>query len=366
MAVRGGNRAAPSGIQLEDLPQGQTTYRISKEHEPEPRPEMLTADDADGLQWQICRIDNGVSEYVGLHEGKPAPHEIAALWGPGIYSMAPIDPQTRKEIKQLVDRVRVAGPTMQPQPQQQAAPIDLSLVLIQRQQQQQDDERERMRLERDEARRADLDARAEQRRQDDDRRREERESRDKMWQAGLGIVASLGAALPAMLGALKSTLAPPPAPPSADSKVLDTLVDELREARRRLDGNNNGNSFDQTMERMTQLVMIKQLGRELRDDDDEGGALGEIKEMMGLAKEGLPLIAGLTSRPAEQQGQPVNPFASPTALLQAAMVDPAQAERTLAELGRQHPEQGAKLAAMLQGAADDDADDKPRKLRAAK
>jgi hypothetical protein len=371
MAVRGGHRAAATGIQLEDLPQGQTTYKITKEHEPEPRSDLPTADDAEGFQWQIQRKDNGICEYVNLHDGKPALHELAAMYGPGLYVLTPLDPQTRKEIKSLTEHAKIAAPAMTHNPmqvQQQSAPIDLSLVLIQRQQQQQDDERERMRAEQAEARRAEADARAEQRRLDDERRREERESRDKMWQAGLGIVASLGAALPAMLGALKTTLAPPPPPPSTDSKVVDTLVDELREARRRLDGSSNGSSFDQTMERMTQLVMIKQLGRELRDDDEEGGTLGEIKEMMGLAKEGLPMLASLTSKPAEQQqGQAYNPFASPSALLQAAMADPAQAERTLAELGRQHPEQGAKLAAMLQGAAEDESEDaKPRKLRAAK
>lgn len=374
MAVRGGNRAA-AGIELESLPHGDTTFKISKHHEPEPRNDLPTAEDAENFQWNIERKDNGISEFVNQNDGRPLIHEIAAIYGPGVYVFTPIDPQTRKEIKSLAVQQKVAAPAMTHNPMQQqqhhqpAPAFDLSWELAQRQMADAKEERlriesERMRMDADARQRADEFAR-----QQAEDRRLDRERRDDFTKQLFTLAGSLVAGLPTAFAALKTSLAPPPPPPSTDSKVVDTLVDELREARRRLDGKSDGNSFDQTMERMTQLVMIKQLGRELRDDDEEGGTIGEIKEMMGLAKEGLPMLASLTSKPAEQQqGQVYNPFASPSTLLQAAMADPAQAERTLAELGRQHPEQGAKLAAMLQGAAEDESEDaKPHKLlRAAK
>jgi len=375
MAARQGLQSPVNGIAVGDLPEGTTTVEFTKRHQSETRNDTPTAEDAKGFQWQIERKDNGMSEYLNMHEGKPAPFELAAMWGPGFYVVTPLDPQTRELVKPLAESIKVAAPVTAHNPMQQqqhhppAPAFDLSWELAQRQMA--DAKEERLRIESERMR---MDAEARQRadefaRQQAEDRRLDRERRDDFTKQLFTLAGSVVAALPTAFAAIKTSLAPPPPPPSTDSKVVDTLVDELREARRRLDGNSNGNSFDQTMERMTQLVMIKQLGRELRDDDEEGGTLGEIKEMMGLAKEGLPMLASLTSKPAEQQqGQVYNPFASPSTLLQAAMADPVQAERTLAELGRQHPEQGAKLAAMLQGAAEDEAEDaKPRKLlRAAK
>lgn len=376
MAVRGGNRAAATGIQLEDLPQGETTYKITKQHEPEPRNDLPTADDADAFQWQIQRKDNGICEYVNLHDGKPALHELAAMYGPGLYVLTPLDPQTRKEIKSLTEHAKIAAPAMthnpmQQQPHHQPAPaFDLSWELAQRQMADAKEERlriesERMRMDADARQRADEFAR-----QQAEDRRLDRERRDDFTKQLFTLAGSVVAGLPTAFAAIKTSLAPPPPPPSTDSKVVDTLVDELREARRRLDGKSDDNGgFDRMIDNLSKVLVVKQLTREMRDDDGGDGLMDQIKEGFGLAKEGLPMLQGLMGRPAEQQpGQPYNPFASPDALLQAAMADPALAERTLAQLGKTHPEAGAKLAAMLQGAAEDEAEDaKPRKLlRAAK
>ena len=332
MAVR--QRQIPvNGIQMGELPEGTTTMEFTKRHQAEPRNDAPSAEDAENFDWRVYRMDASTPAYLGQHAGLPSAPDVSDLYGAGQYHLIPVDPQTGREIAALrrslrVDPPRGLLPALAPQPIQStgASGLDLQMTLLQ--QQHLDAKEERQRLEH-ERQRIDGDARQNQielAREQAEQRRADRERSDKMLELGLGLLGTLAAGIPAALAGLKTMLAPPP---SADSKVVDTLSAELATLRAKLDkaSEKQPDPFEATLNRLMQIRAHKAL---------------------------LGMRGG--------QGQSEQyAFASPEALTQTVLRDPAAAERTLQELARQNPELAKMVVNTLQAGAprqaqqDDDA-----------
>lgn len=356
-----------NGIQMGELPEGTTVMEFTKRHQPEPRNDAPSADEAESFDWVVYRMDSGTPAFLGQHEGLPGAPEVAERYSVGLYHLVPLDPQTRREIPGLKRSLRVAPPQsamgLQPAPQSApaAAPQSYDAHLVLLEQQRLDAKEERQRLE-SERQRLDAEARQTQMelaREQAEQRRADRERSDKMLELGLGLLGTLAAGLPAALAGLKTMLAPPP---SADSKVVDTLTAELHTMRAKLDkaSEKQPDPFEATLNRLMQVRAHKALLEELKDaDDDDDSTMGMIKEGLGMAREALPMLGSMRGG---QQAQPEQyAFSSPEALTQTVLRDPAAAERTLQELARQNPEMARMVVNTLQAGAprqveqDDDA-----------
>lgn len=359
MAVRQSRQSPVNGIAMGDLPEGTTTVEFTKRHQPEPRNDAPSLDEASTFPWSITKMENGVTGFVALHHCRPAPHDIAAhyvpQYGPGMYSMVPIDPQTQAEIPALRESVRMmaqlgVSPT-QPSHAAPAPAFDAQWALMEQQRIDAKEAVQKLEFERQR-----LDAEERQRRADDERRREDerradRERTDGYIKMGVGLVGTLIAGIPAAVAAVKPMLTPPPAPPSADSKAVDALAEQIRVMQAKLDKTSEKEPDE--MEKLTKALFKLQIQKafvgELRDlnqTDEDDSTMGVIKEGFGMFKEALPMLGSLRGGGSSQPESYA--FASPQALAQTVMRDPATAQATLRELSKQDPAMARQVIDILQ------------------
>lgn len=356
MAVRQSRQSPVNGIAMGDLPEGTTTVEFTKRHQPEPRNDAPSLDEASAFPWSITKMENGVTGFVALHHCRPAPHDIAAhyvpQYGPGMYSMVPIDPQTQAEIPALRESVRMMAQLgVSPAQQSHAAPapaFDAQWALMEQQRIDAKEAAQQLALERQrlDAKIADAAAEAEHRRDED--RRADRARQEKIFEAGLALLTGAVAGAPAFIQTAMAKLTPPPPPPSADSKVVDTLTAELHTLRAKLDKSTEKqpDPFENTLNRLMQIKAHKALLKELEDTDEDDSTMGMLKEGLGMAKEALPMLGSLRGGGSSQPESYA--FANPQALAQTVMRDPATAQATLRELSKQDPAMARQVIDILQ------------------
>lgn len=350
-----------SGVPLADLPDGETTFRISKEHRSDYEPQALSREETARYPHRICKFADGQFSYLGNSPAGPLQmEELASRYGPGLYQQTPIDPQTRQPIEALQFEVKILPPDPAPfqhtqlhqhLPAAQPAPIDTHTQLLIMEKERQERLAQELRAEQERIRSEQREAAAEARQRDQER-----------WDRMMALGSTLLTALPALAGVAKTFLAPQVQPQQQAATTDPALIATLESIRKMLADKKEPDDF----EKLQKVIVTKQLTETLAslaekptEDDD----LGKFERMATAA---APVVTAVLDRvsPPQQAAAP-SPLSSPDALIaEIVRIGPDRAGEVLRKLGAQHPEVAQMAANSLLDGVPKQPAPKPRLHRA--